>query len=222
MADQKDPSALSAQGATFLSTEHWHLLGMRSMAWNESFSRMGIFLNTLSAAVVALALIANASGFGGPFSWFALAIFPVVLFLGIATYVRLVRINLNDFHIVAAQNRLRRAYVEFAPEIEPYLTSGTHDDRTGVFESLLLGQMQPTSIVSHLVITTPSMLLVVDAVIAATAASFAASRAGAGPGLTAAVAIVVALALGGILASVQARAARQMMSRVVRFPTPDA
>jgi len=37
-----------------LSTEHWSLLASRSLAWNESFSRAGMFLSTLSGAIVAL------------------------------------------------------------------------------------------------------------------------------------------------------------------------
>src|SRR5881409_1123072 len=31
-----------------LSTEHWSLLASRSLAWNESFSRAGMFLTTLT------------------------------------------------------------------------------------------------------------------------------------------------------------------------------
>src|SRR5258705_2653275 len=46
-----DPRAL-----TILTTEHWSLLSQRSLSWTESFSRAGMFLATLSAATVALAL----------------------------------------------------------------------------------------------------------------------------------------------------------------------
>jgi len=47
-----------------LSTEHWSLLASRSLAWNESFSRADMFLSTLSGAIVALALVAQATEFG--------------------------------------------------------------------------------------------------------------------------------------------------------------
>jgi hypothetical protein len=50
-----------------LSTEHWSLLGSRSLAWNESFSRAGMFLSTVTGAIVALALVAQASEFGQGF-----------------------------------------------------------------------------------------------------------------------------------------------------------
>jgi hypothetical protein len=39
---------------------------------------------------VALALVAQATAFGEGFAMFALLILPVVLFLGVATFVRLV------------------------------------------------------------------------------------------------------------------------------------
>ena len=52
------PLALQLQ---VLSTEHWSLLASRSLAWNESFSRAGMFLSTLTGAIVALALVAQAT-----------------------------------------------------------------------------------------------------------------------------------------------------------------
>lgn len=64
-----------------LATEHWSLLATRGMTWNEMFTRAGMFLTTLSAAVVALALVAQATDFGGNFHVFALLILPVVLLL---------------------------------------------------------------------------------------------------------------------------------------------
>src|SRR5882672_12088333 len=67
-----------------LSTEHWSLLASRSLAWNESFSRAGMFLTTLTGAIVALALVAQASAFGDGFTLFALVILPIVLFIGVA------------------------------------------------------------------------------------------------------------------------------------------
>ena len=212
--------AASAHAATFLSTEHWSLLGTRSMVWNESFSRTAIFLNTVSAAAVALALVFNAAGTGKTFTAFALVIFPIVLFLGITTYIRLVRINLHDSYIVAATNRLRRAYIEMAPEIEQYLSAGTHDDMRGVYQTNLLGQLQPKSTFSHIIVTTPTVILVLNSLIAAAGATFALHHAGVADVWTGVVAVLVALAIGAALGRVQARAVRTMLNRPTRFPTP--
>ena len=38
-----------------LATEHWSLLGARSLAYNEAFVRAGMFLTFLSTSFVALA-----------------------------------------------------------------------------------------------------------------------------------------------------------------------
>ena len=72
-----------------LATEHWSLLATRSITWNEVFSRASMFLTMLSAAVVALALVAQATDFGPGFRLFALLVLPVVLLVGVATVIRL-------------------------------------------------------------------------------------------------------------------------------------
>src|SRR5438132_12843526 len=72
-----------------LSTEHWSLLASRSLAWNESFSRAGMFLTTLTGAIVALAPVAQASAVGEGVTLFALVILPIVLCIGLATPTRL-------------------------------------------------------------------------------------------------------------------------------------
>ena len=57
-----DPRALQ-----ILSTEHWSLLSARSLAYNEAFTRGGMFLTFLSTSFVALALLAQAMSFGDGF-----------------------------------------------------------------------------------------------------------------------------------------------------------
>src|SRR6266852_7830213 len=97
-----------------LSTEHWSLLASRSLAWNESFSRDGMFLTTLSGAIVALGLVGGATGFGEAFTLFALVILPVVLFIGVATWIRLGASNYPEAQCVIGMNRIRAAYLEIA------------------------------------------------------------------------------------------------------------
>ena len=55
------PAALQVQ---ILATEHWSLLATCSQSWNESFARAQMFLSALAASVIALALVAQATGFG--------------------------------------------------------------------------------------------------------------------------------------------------------------
>ena len=112
-----------------LATEHWSLLATRSMTWGEVFSRAGIFLTVVSAAVVALALVAQATDFGDGFYVFALLVLPIVLVLGVGTLVRLGDALTEDVRLVFGMNRLRHAYLEIAPELGPTSSPATMTTR---------------------------------------------------------------------------------------------
>src|SRR3979490_78976 len=124
--------ASPARRLQILSTEHWSLLASRSLAWNESFSRAGMFLTTLSGAIVALGLVGGATGFGDAFTLFALVILPVVLFIGVATWIRLSASNYHETLCVIGMNRIRAAYLELAPDLERYFVMSAHDDPRGI------------------------------------------------------------------------------------------
>lgn len=63
-------------GTAILATEHWSLLAGRSLLWNEAQSRATVFLSVLSAATIALALLADATGFGPQTTTLALVLLP--------------------------------------------------------------------------------------------------------------------------------------------------
>jgi hypothetical protein len=153
-------------GAAILATEHWSLLAARSLLWNEAQSRATVFLSVLSAATIALALLADATGFGAQTTTLALVLLPVVLFLGIAAHGRLVEINREEVELVLAMNRLRRAYLQLAPALEPYLTTGHHDDEQGLAASYLAGGVRLRRWGQFLV-NTPTIVATVDAAVAA-------------------------------------------------------
>src|SRR5213076_349404 len=98
-------SAHRSQRLQILATEHWSLLATRSLSWNESFSRAGMFLTLLSGAIVALALVAQATKFDQTFVTFALLLLPLVLVVGWTTYVRLTEVNNEDAFWVTGMNR---------------------------------------------------------------------------------------------------------------------
>jgi hypothetical protein len=50
-----DPRALQ-----ILNTEHWSLLATRSLAYNEAFSRAGMFLSFLSASLIVIGFMVGA------------------------------------------------------------------------------------------------------------------------------------------------------------------
>ena len=68
-----------------LATEHWSLLATRNITYGAIYSRATIFLTVVSAAVVALALAAEATEFGDRFYVFALLVLPVAFFIGVGT-----------------------------------------------------------------------------------------------------------------------------------------
>ena len=142
MSDATRPSALSDRsGVTdavrtqILATEHWSLLATRSMTWNEIFSRATMFMTVLSAAVVGIALVAQATDFGPGARVFALLVLPVVLLVGVMTFVRLGEANSHDIMLVIGMNRLRHAYLELAPELEPYFVTAHHDDHAAILQT---------------------------------------------------------------------------------------
>jgi hypothetical protein len=154
-----DPRALQ-----ILTTEHWSLLATRSLSWNESFSRAGLFLSVLSATAVALALVAQATAFGPGFIAFALVMLPVDLFIGLATFTRLDEVNGEDVLWVAGMNRLRHAYLEIGAGLRPYFVAGSHDDDAGL--QATFGIHPPGSQLAHWLVTMPGMVAVIDAVLA--------------------------------------------------------
>lgn len=121
--------------AQLLSTEHWSLLATRGLSWNESFSRASWFMTVVSAAVVAIALVADSTDFGTGFRVFTLLIIPLLVIIGLATVIRLVQLDAVDVGLVAGMNRLRRGYLDIAPELEPYFVTGHREDLAGIMQT---------------------------------------------------------------------------------------
>ncbi len=145
-----------------LSAEHYSLLATRTITWNEMFTRATMFITVVSAAVVALALVAQATGFGQGFRLFALLVLPVVFLVGLVTFIRLGEANTDDIRMVIGMNRLRHAYLELAPELKPYFITAHNDD----FASILLsyGQGLRPSLLRFLG-GTPALVGVINSVV---------------------------------------------------------
>jgi hypothetical protein len=206
-------------GATILATEHWSLLGTRSMIWNEAMSRTTVFLTVLSASIVALALLANATGFSRRTTTVALVLLSVVFLLGLATYGRLVQINSEDVAITLAMNRLRYAYLVMAPDLRPYFSTGHHDDERGLATTYMLGRSSvPTW--PHFLVTTPTIVATVDAAVATAIVVLAGLAVEAPTGAVVAAAVVAFLVVWGALFSLQRLNLRVLRQTNIRFPTP--
>ena len=154
-----------------LTTEHWSLLATRSLVYTEAMSRTSIFVAALSGAVVALALVAQATDFGTGFVAFALVLLPVVYFLGWATIVRLSQVNLENARWVQGMNRIRNAYLQLAPELEPYFVTSRYDDDAGVLESTV-AHVGPAPRYQAFV-SAPGVVAVINSVVAGATAGVA-------------------------------------------------
>jgi hypothetical protein len=125
-----------SEALQILATEHWSLLATRALTYQESLSRVNMFLAILSGAVIALALVAQADRFGPGFISIAIFMLAVVMVTGVFTIARLMALNRDDFRWVLAMNRLRHAYIDLHPELEPYFTTSAYDDLPGVLQTL--------------------------------------------------------------------------------------
>jgi hypothetical protein len=210
------PPALRVQ---ILSTEHWSLLATRSQTWNESFARAQMFLSVLAASVIALALVAQASSFGGGFTAFALVLLPVVLFLGLTTYIRLVAINHDETRWVLGMNRIRAAYLELAPELERWFITSHHDDQKGA--AATAGWMTFPTLFGY--VTTPAAVGVIDAVVAGVITFLATHALGLQAPFAAALGVLVAVAWNLALTAYSRRAYRRWKDLYPPVsPTPES
>jgi hypothetical protein len=122
-----DPRAI-----TILTTEHWSLLSARSLAYNEAFTRGGMFLTFLSMSFVALALFSSAMSFDDDFLTVAAVVLAFDFVIGLTTYARITGANLDDMRAVHGMARIRHGYTQIAPVVTPYFTAATHDDPAGI------------------------------------------------------------------------------------------
>jgi hypothetical protein len=202
----------------FLSTEHWSLLGTRSMTWAEVMSRITIHLTVVSAFLVVLVLTVQKTGFGTPFRVMSIGFASAALVMGTLTAIRVNMASQEDACLVAAMNRLRHAYVDLAPEIEPYLTASTHDDTRGLMHSYSVGQ--PRNPVLHVMGSTSFFLMTVNAIVAGTLGALVMSAVDASTGVVVLVGVLAGLAYVAGHLEISRRVFRGKPLEV-HFPSPD-
>jgi hypothetical protein len=214
------PTSFGPDALQILTTEHWSLLAARNLVYTEAMGRTSIFVAALSGAVVALALVAQADDFGSGFVAFALVLLPVVYFLGVVTIARLAQVNRENRLWVQGMNRIRHAYLQLAPELEPYFVTSKYDDEAEILRSSLAAQRPLTRMQPF--ISAPGVVAVLDSVVAGVAAGIACV------GLDLGVVGAVAIGAAFFLVSVAFFAfwARDQIGRVPTglepmFPSPD-
>ncbi|HEX5148513.1 MAG TPA: hypothetical protein VFW02_05490 [Candidatus Limnocylindrales bacterium] len=205
-----------------LSTEHWSLLGARSLAYNEAFVRGGMFLTFLSMSFVALALLAQGMSFGDEFLAVAAVLLAFDLVVGLTTYARIIGANYDDLRAVHGMARIRHAYAEIAPIAAPYFTTPTHDDARSVLSTYGAIPDTRAGSIFYGFTTSGGMIGLITAMVGGVMVSALALLAG----LTGVLAVWVGIA-GGIVMLILlvvftfGSVPRQQASLSAAFPAPD-
>jgi len=175
--------------AQLLATEHYSLLVSRSTTQNELLVRIAIFLTLVSASVVSLALIGQATDFDGRFDAFTIVLFSIVLLVGTLTLLRVQNGSEEDQAFVIGMNRLRAAYAELDPGIDRFFITSTHDDPRGIGQTYTYFPHSAWHV--QLFASSWMFILVLDTVVASVLAGLVANAAGA-PGAVIAIAAAAA------------------------------
>jgi len=223
MEERQPPTPSQSEALQILATEHWSLLATRSLIYQESLGRVNMFLGILSGAVIALALVAQASHFSTAF--FAVAVFmlAVVFFTGIATIRRLMMLNRDDYQMVVGMNRLRHGYFDRHPELETYFITSGFDDLRGALRTLGIDAATAGGVGSffHGFVTLPGMVGVIVASVGGAIGGLAALGFGA-PSYLAILAGALCVAATEVLIYVTGRRSFRGFgpSAEPRFPSP--
>ena len=209
------PASVRAQ---LLATEHWSLLATRSQTWSEVIGRIAVYLTLVSASVVSLALVAQASGFGTEFRLMALTLSAVILLLGTLTYLRVHNASTDDMNLVIGTNRLRAAYAAMAPGLEEYFVASHHDDQAGVMQTYGMGVRRG---IGQPLASATMFVAVVNGIVAGALGALVAEAVGAEVALVAVAGAVVGLTDLTLTVSLSARHyLRAMASYQPHFPSP--
>jgi hypothetical protein len=162
--------------AAFATTEHFNLQTARAVTVSEANGRAGIYLAALASNLIALAFIGQMSRLGTAFYVFALILLPVLAFLGVVTFLRLVQSSIEEIAYAHRTALLRDFYVRLTPELEPYLVvvRGTGSVAPFDGERLAPGAWQLT-------LTAAGMVAVVNRVVVAACAGLVLHAAGIHP-----------------------------------------
>jgi hypothetical protein len=202
-----------------LTAEHASQTTARSLAYNEAFTRLDMFLGFLSTSIVALALIAQVVPVDEGLLPVSAVILTFDLVVGFMTLGRILSANYEDYRAIHGMTRIRNAYHQIAPAMLPYLTTGIHDD-----EVMANYGDPPQTGVGGLIYgltTSAGMLMTIVALLTAVLAFVVTAMLGIPPVVGLVVAVVAAVALvGGLIPPIYGSLMRRYDAIPIAFPTP--
>lgn len=113
---------------TFATTEHFNLATARASTISEANGRASLFLASLSASLIALSFIGQASELGTAFDAFGLVVLLGVVYLGVVSAERTLQASIDDVLLAKRTETVRRWYLEHAPELEGVLQPPPRED----------------------------------------------------------------------------------------------
>jgi hypothetical protein len=129
-------AAVSVEGLTALTTEHYTLQSARAATTHESNGRASLYLASVAGGVIALTYVADSTGAGSTASrLFAATVLTALTLMGLLTHQRLVHLAVEDATLAQAIGRIRGGYLALAPDIAGYLLLPAADDRDGAVHS---------------------------------------------------------------------------------------
>jgi len=155
------PVELSSQLVSIMTTEHYNLQTGRSMTIAEANGRSSLFVGAVSSGLIALAFVGQLSHLGTTFYVFSLVVLPTLLFMGLITFERVLQSGSADFMYAIGINRIRHLYLEYAPQMQPYIILSPHDERE---ETLAREAMHPLWL--QVFLSTAGMIAVINSVLA--------------------------------------------------------
>jgi len=92
-----------------------------------------MFLTFLSASLVALGFIyQGGTAQSSDFLVIAVALLALDLMIGLVTLGRIWAASAEEFRLIQGMNRVRHAWLEVVPSLEPHFSTSRHDDMPGV------------------------------------------------------------------------------------------
>jgi len=217
-APLEDPRALQ-----ILATEHNSLNTARSLAYNEAFTRAGMFLSFLSATLIVIGFLIGTQGLIPAVTPVVAVLLVADLFVGTATLGRLIDASGEELQAIRGMNRIRYAYREMVPGLESYFVAGFHDDALGVLATYgeSLAPTSPLANMAHGLTTTVGMLATIDAMIVGALGALVGVALGTSGEIAVGVGVVAFVVAFVILAILGMRSAMTGQRRAEsRFPTP--
>ena len=190
MSEGNDAALMQA-----LTTEHFALQSARAATIMESNGRVALFLGTVSSSVVAMALVGQRTSFEEAFYAFALTLLPALIFLGVATYVRVLQNGLEDLQYARAINHIRKRYLTLHEDAATLFLLSTDETELGAMQGVMSARWQA-------LFTTAGMVaFVIGVITGVTAGVLCAGPAGLAAGVGAPIGAAAGLAVfGGLLA----------------------